>query len=71
MSYLSARLRALADPCRYRRARSMYYSSRSDLLSDVKAFDACLAARNDGHAALRNFAEDNVSRSSPPRQSQS
>lgn len=38
----------------------MYYSGRSDLLSDVKAFDACLLAKSDGHAALRNFAEDNV-----------
>jgi hypothetical protein len=40
------------------RARSMFYTGRSDLLSDVKAFDACLAARNEGHSSLRNFAED-------------
>lgn len=41
------------------RARSMYYTGRSDLLSDCKAFDACLAARQNGNAALRQFAENN------------
>ncbi|GAA5855860.1 hypothetical protein JCM8547_000389 [Rhodosporidiobolus lusitaniae] len=42
-----------------KKARAGFYTAKSDLLSDVKAFEACLAARKDGHAALRNFAEDN------------
>lgn len=40
------------------RARSMFYTSRSDLLSDAKAFEACLAARNQSNSDLRVFAED-------------
>lgn len=49
-----------------RRARSMFYTSRSDLLSDVKAFEACLAARSRSNGDLRIFAED-VSSSFPSR----
>lgn len=41
-----------------KKARSMFYTSRSDLLSDVKAYEACLAARNRSNADLRMFAED-------------
>lgn len=37
----------------------MFYTSRSDLLSDVKAFHACVAARDNGNSAQRMFAEDN------------
>lgn len=36
----------------------MFYHSRSDLLSDARAFDACLAAQNRSNGALRSFAED-------------
>lgn len=28
------------------------------MLSDAKAFEACLAARKDGHSALRHFADE-------------
>lgn len=38
----------------------MFYTGRSDLLSDVKAFDACVVARQNGNAAQRQFAEENV-----------
>ncbi|KAM0754112.1 P-loop containing nucleoside triphosphate hydrolase protein [Meredithblackwellia eburnea MCA 4105] len=41
-----------------KKARSMFYTARSDLLSDAKAFAACLAARNQSNAELRNFAEE-------------
>jgi ATP-dependent RNA helicase DHX57 len=37
----------------------MFYTGRSDLLSDQKAFDACLAAKDAGNSSLRLFAEDN------------
>ncbi|SCV74256.1 BQ2448_6688 [Microbotryum intermedium] len=41
------------------KARSMYYTGRSDLLSDIKGFEGCIAARNDGgHAGLRAYAEN-------------
>ncbi|KAL8279337.1 hypothetical protein RQP46_008374 [Phenoliferia psychrophenolica] len=42
-----------------KKARSMFYTSRSDLLSDAKAFEACLAAKSRGNSDLRIFAEDN------------
>ncbi|KDE07309.1 hypothetical protein MVLG_02355 [Microbotryum lychnidis-dioicae p1A1 Lamole] len=42
------------------KARSMFYTGRSDLLSDIKAFEGCIAARNDrGNSGLRAYAEDN------------
>lgn len=41
-----------------KKARSMFYTSRSDLLSDVKAFDACLIARSQGNSSLKSFAEE-------------
>lgn len=40
------------------RARASFYTARSDLLSDAKAFEACLAARKDGNSALRHFADE-------------
>ncbi|GAA5938485.1 uncharacterized protein JCM15063_005331 [Sporobolomyces koalae] len=42
-----------------KKARQAFYTSRSDLLSDAKAFEACLAAKKDGSAALRHFLDDN------------
>ncbi|KAK4053504.1 putative ATP-dependent RNA helicase ucp12 [Microbotryomycetes sp. JL201] len=42
-----------------KRARSKYYTSRSDLLSDSVAFEACMQARKEGMGRLRSFAEDN------------
>lgn len=42
-----------------KKAKSMFYTGYSDLLSDAKAFDACSAARSRGNAELRMFAEDN------------
>lgn len=48
--------RACADSeCR---ARASFYTGKSDLLSDAKAFEACMATRKDGNAALRNFTQD-------------
>ncbi|GAA6000137.1 hypothetical protein JCM10207_007874 [Rhodosporidiobolus poonsookiae] len=41
-----------------KKARASFCTNKSDLLSDAKAFEACLAARKDGNAALRNFAEE-------------
>ncbi|KAK4050892.1 putative ATP-dependent RNA helicase ucp12 [Microbotryomycetes sp. JL221] len=40
-------------------AHARYYTSRSDLLSDVKAFQACVEARKSGMSSLRAFAEGN------------
>ncbi|GAA5924499.1 hypothetical protein JCM10213_004592 [Rhodosporidiobolus nylandii] len=42
-----------------KKARASFYTAKSDLLSDAKAFEACLVARKDGNAALRHFAEEN------------
>ncbi|GAA6009512.1 hypothetical protein JCM11491_003585 [Sporobolomyces phaffii] len=42
-----------------KKARSGFYTSRSDLISDAKAFEACLVAKQDGSAALRHFLDDN------------
>ncbi|GAA5960522.1 hypothetical protein JCM3765_003663 [Sporobolomyces pararoseus] len=42
-----------------KKARAAFYTGRSDLLSDAKAFEACLAAKRDGSAALRHFLDDN------------
>ncbi|GAA5856055.1 hypothetical protein JCM5353_005568, partial [Sporobolomyces roseus] len=42
-----------------KKARQSFYTSRSDLLSDAKAFEACLAAKKDGSAALRHFLDEN------------
>ncbi|GAA5892974.1 hypothetical protein JCM8208_004140 [Rhodotorula glutinis] len=47
-----------------KKARSAFYTGKSDLLSDAKAFDTCMAVRKDGHAALRNFTQDNFISSS-------
>ncbi|BGP38509.1 Putative ATP-dependent RNA helicase ucp12 [Rhodotorula kratochvilovae] len=47
-----------------KKARAAFYTGKSDLLSDVKAFDACMAIRKEGHAALRNFTQDNFISSS-------
>ncbi|BGP23231.1 Putative ATP-dependent RNA helicase ucp12 [Rhodotorula toruloides] len=42
-----------------KKARASFYTARSDLLSDAKAFEACLAKRKDGNSALRHFADEN------------
>ncbi|GAA6037303.1 hypothetical protein JCM8097_008673 [Rhodosporidiobolus ruineniae] len=42
-----------------KKARGSFYTAKSDLLSDAKAFEGCMAARKEGNAALRNFCEDN------------
>ncbi|GAA5822662.1 hypothetical protein JCM10212_006760 [Sporobolomyces blumeae] len=42
-----------------KKARQAFYTSRSDLLSDAKAFEACLEARKDGSSALRHFLDEN------------
>ncbi|TNY18898.1 P-loop containing nucleoside triphosphate hydrolase protein [Rhodotorula diobovata] len=42
-----------------KKARASFYTGKSDLLSDAKAFEACMATRKDGNAALRNFTQDN------------
>ncbi|GAA5824016.1 hypothetical protein JCM3770_004992 [Rhodotorula araucariae] len=47
-----------------KQARAGFYTGKSDLLSDVKAFDACMAIRKEGHAALRNFTQDHFISSS-------
>lgn len=47
----------------------MFYTGRSDLLSDAKAFDACLVARESGNSSLRIFAEDVCHCSHPLRRS--
>ncbi|GAA5974236.1 hypothetical protein JCM11641_003345 [Rhodosporidiobolus odoratus] len=47
-----------------KKARAKFYTGKSDLLSDARAFEATLAARKDGNAALRSFTEDNFISSS-------
>ncbi|GAA5963647.1 hypothetical protein JCM21900_000208 [Sporobolomyces salmonicolor] len=42
-----------------KKARANFYTGKSDLLSDAKAFDACLAARKDGASAFRHFLDEN------------
>ncbi|GJN87301.1 hypothetical protein Rhopal_000249-T1 [Rhodotorula paludigena] len=42
-----------------KKARAGFYTGKSDLLSDAKAFEACIEARNNGNAALRSFADEN------------
>ncbi|GAA5907364.1 hypothetical protein JCM6882_002817 [Rhodosporidiobolus microsporus] len=42
-----------------KKARASFYTAKSDLLSDAKAFEACTNARKEGNAALRTFTEEN------------
>ncbi|GAA5821485.1 hypothetical protein JCM11251_004646 [Rhodosporidiobolus azoricus] len=42
-----------------KKARASFYTAKSDLLSDAKAFETCLNARKEGNAALRTFTEEN------------
>ena len=42
-----------------KKARSAFYTGRSDLLSDAKAFDACNAARTRSNFEMRTFMEEN------------
>lgn len=52
-------LPSLTSSSTARRARAAFYTAKSDLLSDQKAFEACLSARKEGNAALRAFTESN------------